>query len=130
MRWDLNPATRAGALRAARAASYACFPIALLMVLWLTVTAQGMLVGEITPVSWLFRLAEFTALIVAGFRLRRGKGMVSGGIAAALMAIELFYLKLAGIILYIVVLTFLANGLHGVWVADRRGVEELEETFL
>lgn len=135
--WNTDLTTQDGAEGAAQNGGFACFIAAGLTVVGMAMLvamyngpAEG-LVGGIAGVA-----SETVVFTVAGFRLRAGKGVIWGGVAALLLIIEMV-MKLvtmtgiAGIVINFVLLAFMINGVRGA-LALRRGdldVEEVAKVF-
>jgi hypothetical protein len=118
--WDVDLTTRMGAETATRMGSNAAFMFAGLGVLGAVL--YGFVLIKTNPAvatgSAIGGLFEAVIGIIAGLRLRGGKGLVWGGVAAVLLLLEeilkLVQLQLGGgIAIGIVVLVYLVNGLRG-----------------
>ncbi|MES2337283.1 MAG: hypothetical protein V4537_04210 [Pseudomonadota bacterium] len=120
--WNIDTTTRDGAAGAAHNGGIASFVAAGLSVLGvgLLVMTQASassaeLAGGIIAVA-----IECAVFLVAGFRLRAGKGLIWGGFAAALLVVEVLA-KLAtltglpGLVVNIILLIVIANGVRGAW---------------
>jgi hypothetical protein len=134
--WDVDLTTRMGAQTAARMGGTAAFVFAVLGVLG-AVLAAAFVMRTNPPVAIgtiVGGLVEALIGLVAGFRLRLGKGMIWGGAAAALDALELITkvvsLQFGGLLIGGVVLVYLVNGVRGA-AALRRGpfADDDAETF-
>jgi hypothetical protein len=124
--WSVDLTTEDGALGAAQLGGYAGFVAAalgafgLVMMLgssaMLSAAALGMLVAG---------GVELLVFLAAGFRLRMGRGLIWGSVAALLLLIELLakvaVLSVPGIIIDVVLLIGMVNGLRGA-LALRRGL--------
>jgi len=117
--WDIDLTTRAGARTGAYQASLICFLFAGLSTLGLVFLGglSGYTKGAISAVVFGVALLEIAVFLIAGFRLRQGKGFY-WGVAAALLIVLTLAINLAGLALGaagldLVVLLFLGNGLRG-----------------
>lgn len=127
--------TRAGALSAASGGAIACFiacGLAVFGALFLASTADS---G--TVIAMLFGVAaECLLFLVAGLRLRAGRGGF-WGIAAALVILVEIVMKLVsmtglgGLLINVMLLVVIANGVRGAFALRRRdfSAEDLEQVF-
>jgi hypothetical protein len=129
--WDLDLTTEDGAIGAAQAGGLAAFIAGLLTGLTLVTTADLMRTGAVTPLFGLITLIQAALYIVAGLRLRAGKGLVWGSIAALLLGLtlagNLISVAIGGIIINGILIVVLVNGLRGAW-ALRAGKFDAEAT--
>ena len=129
--WSVDLTTRDGAESAASLGGIACFISAGLTVLGMifigAVQAQAGLESIITLVSVGIEAAIF---LLAGWRLRKGKGLILGGISALMMLYEgvfkLMSLSIGGVVINAVLLVVMVNGLRGAWTL-RRGMSDPTE---
>ena len=133
--WNTDLTTEDGALGAAQMGAYACFIAAVLSGIT-TAMAFGFVLNwtgdarlTAAVAMGLFEVAVF---LVAGFRLRAGKGMGWGIGAALLLTIELL-VKLAmlalsiALVINVLLLIFTVNGIRGA-NALRKGIADPDET--
>jgi hypothetical protein len=130
--WNTDLTTPDGAEGAAQTGGFACLLGAALGVFGL-LFATGLLAEARSAVSLLFfvpLLVEIALLAIAGFRLRAGKGLIWGSVAALLILLELvgklLVLNIVGIVINGVLLVGIVNGVCGAW-ALRRGGFDTEE---
>ena len=134
--WDADLTTRLGAQTAARTGAIAAFVFAGLGLLGAVLAAAfAMRTNPPLAIGTIIGgLLEALVGVVAGFRLRSGKGMVWGGVTAALATLELIgkvvSLQFGGLLIGGVVLVYLVNGVRGA-AALRRGpfADDDAETF-
>ena len=73
---------------------------------------------------------EAAIFLIAGWRLRKGKGLILGSIGALLLLLEglfkLASLSIGGVVIDAVLLVVIANGLRGAW-ALRKGLVDPSE---
>lgn len=134
--WTDDLTTRDGALGAAQQGGFACFFQAGRCVLGAVMTA-GLLAGAEAPDALYFAIGgglEALVLVIAGFRLRAGRGLVWGGVAVALILVELLgklaafsLLHIGGMLIDGLLMVAVINGLRGAW-ALRRDDFDPEET--
>ncbi len=122
--WQVDLSTRAGAQTATRQGSMAAFALCVLAVLGAALL--GGMAGYTTPEGIAAMAgAGFEALLglVAGLRLRLGKGLIAGSIAAALAAIEclikLTTLSFGGAFMTAAITVLLFNGVRGAFALSR-----------
>ncbi|MGH6615137.1 hypothetical protein [Sphingomonas sp.] len=135
--WNIDLTTQDGAEGAAQNGGLACFIAAGLTVLgiaMLVATYQGApapLLGGIAGVA-----SETVIFTVAGFRLRAGKGVIWGGVAALLLVIEMVtklitMTGIGGVVINLVLLAVMINGVRGA-LALKRGdldVDQVAKVF-
>ncbi|MCJ2178619.1 hypothetical protein [Novosphingobium album (ex Hu et al. 2023)] len=124
--YDIDLTTRAGATGAAKQGGLACFVFAGMGALG--VALLGGIAGYTTPEGIGFMFGgglEAVVGVIAGLRLRAGKGVFWGGYAALLLTAETIgkavSLSIGGFILSVVVLVIMVNGIRGA-LALKRGV--------
>jgi hypothetical protein len=119
--WNVDLNTEDGALSAAQIGGFACFIAAGLGLVGIALvvamgTSRGLPVATLATAS--VALAEVLILAAAGFRLRAGKGIVWGSVAAVLLAIELVVKvitpSITGIMIDAILLIGVINGIRGV----------------
>ena len=123
---NIDLTTEDGARSAAEIGGLACFIAAALSILGAVLIA-GVLGGTAAPAAWTFAIGagiEAVLFAIAGFRLRAGRGLVWGSVAAAVITLELIGKMLAfsviGIAINIPLLLAMLGGVRGAW-ALRRG---------
>ncbi len=116
--WTVDLTTRAGALSAAKSGSTGAFIFCAMGVVGMLFF--GLKVGFTTTLGIAeIGAAGFEAAIalIAGLRLRQGKGVIWGGVAAVLVALEglgkVLVISIGGIFLSGAVLIMLVNGVRG-----------------
>ena len=128
--WSTDMTTEDGALGAAGLGGVACFVSA-----GLTVLGTFLLGGlDMRGPAAVFVLGvagvEVLVFLIAGWRLRAGKGLIWGSAAAALLLLELVT-KIAvlmisvGLLLNVILLIVTINGVRGAW-ALRKGLPDAE----
>lgn len=127
--WNTDMTTDAGARVAAQNGGYACFAVAVLMVIGNAISGEPAL-WSLDPVSVVFGLG-IAVFVVAGLRLRAGKGIVLGSLATALLIFDTVRFSLFSFsldiffFLSLIVIAFLLvgmiNGVRGAR-ALRRGI--------
>lgn len=128
--WNIDLTTEDGAVGAAGMGGVACFITAGLTLLGLALTAatakdQAALLGAAVGI-----VAEFLIFLVAGFRLRAGRGLIWGSVAALLMLLEIViklvsFTGIGGIFINAILLIMIANGVRAAW-ALRKGIVDPE----
>lgn len=128
--WSIDLTTEDGAVGAARMGGAACFVTAGLTVLGLVMILglapdKGAALAAVPGIA-----AEFLIFVVAGFRLRAGRGLVWGSVAALVLVLEIAAKAITftapfGIVLNVVLLILIANGLRAAW-ALRKGIADPE----
>lgn len=118
--WNVDLTTEDGADNAAQMGGYACFVGAVLgaigVVLMGGLTASFDKAAAVGILS--VGLAEILVFVVAGFRLRAGKGLIWGSVAALLLVLEIV-MKLVsmqglpGIVVNVILLVAIVNGIRG-----------------
>jgi hypothetical protein len=126
--WSIDLTTQDGAEGAAGLGGIACFVYAGLCVLGMVFVAMfGTYSGARAIGALVGSGAETALFLLAGWRLRNGKGLVSGSIAALLLLLEtilkLASLSIGGVILNAVLLVVLANGLRAA-LALKKGISD------
>ena len=118
--WNIDLTTEDGALSAAQMGSYACFIAAVLGLISTALLLGVMMSGGRTMLALVaagFALVEIVLFAVAGFRLRAGKGVVWGIVAAILLAIELVTkiaaMSFVGTMIDGILLVGVVNGIRG-----------------
>jgi hypothetical protein len=128
--WSSDLTTQDGATGAAELGGYACFVSAALGFLALFMMLSLIQSGVLPAISGLVMLAENLLFVVAGFRLRAGKGAVLGIVVAVVLALELLVklasLSIVGIIVDAILLVVVINGVRGAF-ALRKGRFEGDE---
>lgn len=125
--WHIDLTTRAGALGATGTAAIASFALAGLTMLGGLILAPWRAPGAGESISALVAIGlEILVFIMAGLRLRVGKGLVWGSVAAVLVGIEILFKLLTltgigGVVINGVLLVGLVNGLRGA-LALKRGL--------
>ncbi len=134
--WDVDLTTRMGANTATRMGGIAAFVLAGLGVAGALVYVFGVLNTDPAQVAGFVvgGLTEAVIGIVAGFRLRAGKGLVWGGLALVLAGLELIgkvvELHLGGLFIGAAVTVYLFNGVRGAYVLRQgRFAEDEAEVF-
>ena len=124
--WNVDLTTEDGAFSAAQIGGLACF-IAAALALFGAAMILGLGAGSGAVRAALFdasaMLVEIVLFVVAGLRLRAGKGSIWGSIAAMALVIELV-VKLAtfaivGVLIDALLLIVVINGLRGVRALGR-----------
>lgn len=122
--YDIDLTTRSGARGAAQQGGLACFVFAGLAVLGVVVF--GGAAGYSSPegiAAMTGAGAEALIGVIAGMRLRAGKGVYWGGIVAALLGIEIIMkvvsLAFGGMIISAILLVIVINGIRGAWALKR-----------
>jgi hypothetical protein len=129
--WSTDTTTEDGALSATGLGGVACFVSAGLTVLGAVMLGGLQMQGPQGIFVLGFAVIELLVFLIAGWRLRAGKGLVWGSIAAALLLLELVT-KVAvlminvGLILNVILLIVTVNGVRGAW-ALRKGIVNPEE---
>lgn len=123
--WNIDLTTEDGALGAASNGAYACFIAAVLTAIS-TFFLGGMASDTIAAGAMVVAGGVAIGLfVVAGLRLRSGKGAFWGSVAVAWLGLEvlskLIAFSIPGLIISTVLLIVLVNGVRGAW-ALRRGV--------
>lgn len=123
--WNIDLTTEDGALGAASNGAYACFIAAVLTAIS-TFFLGGMASDTIAAGAMVVAGGVAIGLfVVAGLRLRSGKGAFWGSVAVAWLGLEvlgkLIAFSIPGLIINTVLLIVLVNGVRGAW-ALRRGV--------
>jgi apolipoprotein N-acyltransferase len=135
--WKVDLTTEDGAHNAAQMGGFACFVAAALSVLGLALLiGAGAYVGAVAIGAISGVAGEIAIFIIAGFRLRGGRGLVWGSVAALLLAIEIV-IKLVtltgipGLIISVILLVATINGVRGARALGRDGltVDEAAEVF-
>ena len=129
--WNTDLTTEDGALGAAQMGGAACFVAAGLSLLSLVLMLGMIRTGAAAPLVGLAALIEAGLFLVAGFRLRAGKGVAWGGAAVAMLALELLFKLVAlaisiGLLINVILLIFTINGIRGA-LALRKGAFDAEE---
>lgn len=136
--WSVDLTTEDGADSAAQMGAYACFVGAVLGAIG--VALSGGLQAQIDKTAAIgilsVGLAEILVFVVAGFRLRAGRGAIWGSVAALLLILEIV-LKLVtmqglpGVVINVILLIVIVNGIRGARALSQRGltVEEAAEIF-
>jgi hypothetical protein len=137
--WDVDLETQDGAESAAQLGGFACFVAAGLGVLGVALatlaeasTGASALIIAVLSVG----VAEILVFVVAGFRLRAGKGIIWGTIAAILIVLEIV-MKLVtltgipGIVINAILLIGVVNGIRGARALGRGDMtaDEAGEVF-
>lgn len=128
--WSTDMTTEDGALGAAGQGGIACFVSAVLTVIGAVFLGALQAQGPEGIFVLGFAGLELVVFLIAGWRLRAGKGVIWGSAAAALLLLELVT-KLAvlmigvGLILNVVLLVVTVNGVRGAW-ALRKGIPDAE----
>jgi hypothetical protein len=122
--WDVDLTTRAGANTAAYQGALACFVfcgMAVLGTVMLGATAGFTTINGIS--AMIGAGGEALIALIAGLRLRAGKGAYWGIAAAVLLVLEmvvkLISLSIPGLLLSGVVLLVMINGIRGAWALKR-----------
>jgi hypothetical protein len=118
--WNIDLTTEDGALSAAQIGGFACLVAAGLGMIS-TALLLGVMVGTAVSVATLsvaaFASAEIVLLIVAGFRLRAGKGVAWGLAVAIALALELVVkvaaFAIIGIMINAILLIAVITGIRG-----------------
>lgn len=134
--WDVDLTTRMGAQTATGMGSYAAFAFGLLGVLGVLVYGLGH-VGATTAESvgaMIGGAFEAGVGLIAGLRLRAGKGFVWGIVAAVFAALELLgkilAIQITGVVLCAIILVYLINGVRGARVLKQdRFAEDEADVF-
>jgi hypothetical protein len=137
--WNVDLETEDGAKSAAQLGGFACFIAAGLGVLGvgiatMALASTGDRVNAIATLS--VGLVEILLFVVAGFRLRAGKGVVWGSVAALVILLEIV-MKLVtltgvgGIVISVILLVGMINGVRGARALGgvELGAEEAAEIF-
>lgn len=120
--WDIDLTTRAGAQSGSYQASLVCFLFAGLnavglVLLGLMLSPKAALGNVAVTGLFAAALAQIVISLVAGLRLRQGKGFVWGLVTAALLVLALLFNLASGSLgaagLDALLLVFLGNGLRG-----------------
>jgi hypothetical protein len=128
--WSTDMTTEDGALGAAGQGGVACFASAVLTVIGTVFVGALQMQGPQAMFVLGFAGVELLVFLVAGWRLRSGKGLIWGSAAAALLLLELVT-KLAvlmigiGLLLNAILLIVTVNGVRGAW-ALRKGLPDAE----
>lgn len=136
--WNVDLTTEDGADNAAQMGGYACFVGAVLGAIGLAL-AGGLqaTIDQTAAVAMLsVGAAEILVFVVAGFRLRAGRGLVWGSVAALLLVVEIV-MKLVsmqglpGVVIDVVLLVTIINGVRGARALSRRDLtaDEAAEIF-
>lgn len=131
--WDVDLTTRAGINSALHQASIGSFIFCGAAALGV---ASGVMIGLTTPQGLSVAVAagvEFAVGLIAGFRLRAGKGLYWSMAAMALLAIELAFKLITlqigiGLILGGIAIVFMVNGIRAS-LALKRGVSLDDEDY-
>jgi len=123
--YDIDLTTRTGARGAAHQGGLACFVFAGLAVVGVVVF--GGAAGYSTPEGIAAMAGAGTEVVIgliAGMRLRAGKGMYWGSFVAVLLALEIAMkavnLAFGGLIISGIILVILINGIRGAWALKRQ----------
>ena len=133
--WNADLTTEDGAQSAAMNGGTACFVLAGLTVLAGVFLGYGATGDRAEFIGMVVYLGGAVAIsLIAGWRLRSGKGVVWGSLVAALLVFEIIVklvtmTGLIGIIFNVILLVVTVNGVRGA-LALRRGIEgDLAEVF-
>ena len=124
--WDVDLTTRAGARSAVQMGSVGAFVFAGMGVLG-AVLVGGVLAKDSVPAIGTMIGGGLEAAIglVAGFRMRAGKGLVWASVTAVLLCLEMLLklvtLSIGGMIISGVVMIYLVNGIRGLRALATRG---------
>lgn len=130
--WTVDLTTQDGAEGAAQQGGFACLLAAALGVIGLLFLWGALLGLDPRALGYVLgpALAEIAIFVIAGFRLRAGRGLVWGGVAAFVLLLELLAkiaaFNIIGLVINSVLLMGTLNGLRGAW-ALRRGFVDTEE---
>lgn len=130
--WTVDLTTQDGAESATQQGGLACFLAAGMSVLGAALMLGGFagLGGPDPVLSAIGAGLEALFFVIAGFRLRAGKGMIWGSVAALVILVELAGKLLAfsvvGIFINVAVLIGMINGVRGA-IALRRGDFDAED---
>jgi hypothetical protein len=131
--WDVDLATRAGAEKATRSGASGAFTFAALGALG--VVFYGVFLMKTNPAlainSMFGGTVEAVVGIIAGLRLRAGKGLVWGGVTLVLVVLEEIGKVVqrqfgGGIFICLVIIVYLVNGLRGAWALRQDGFADDE----
>jgi len=124
--WNVDLTTEDGALSAAQLGGFACLIAAGLGVIGLIVigvTSNGTSLPMLLVAGLAGAAVEVVLFGVAALRLRAGKGIVWGSVAAVLLAVELVMkimtLAVIGILIDAILLIGVVNGIRGVRALGR-----------
>lgn len=118
--WDVDLTTQDGAEGAANLGGFACFIAAGLSVLGVAMAGGLLASGDqavmLTTVG--LGAAQVLIFVIAGFRLRAGKGAVWGTVAALLLVLEIAMklitlTGLPGLVINLILLVGIINGIRG-----------------
>ncbi len=131
--WNIDLTTEDGALGAASNGAYACFIAAVLTAI------SGLFFGGMTSdmgergATGLIALVAIGLFVVAGLRLRNGKGAFWGSVAVAWLILELLgkliVFSIPGLVVNIVLLIVVINGVRGAWALRQGIVDDAGATF-
>ncbi|MBA4162233.1 MAG: hypothetical protein C0515_09200 [Novosphingobium sp.] len=123
--WDIDLTTRAGAKTGAYQASLVCFIYAGLSLVGLVFLGglASFQSGQINGLVFGLAVLQVAIFVIAGLRLRQGKGFF-WGIGAALLLVLALLGNLAGGAIFaaglnLLLLVFLGNGLRGAYALHR-----------
>lgn len=116
--WNADLSTRAGARTAAGMGGVICFVLAGLAVLGIAVFGGLMATNDVERIAGMIFIGiEVVLFLIAGFRLRAGKGAFWGIAAALLLALEmvgkLVAVSIGGLIFNGIMMVVLVNGIRG-----------------
>lgn len=131
--WKIDLTTEDGAANAAATGGMASFIAAGLTVLGGALLAGAAGAGVERVAVLAFAGVSTIIYLIAGWRLRGGKGAFWGGGAAALLLIEaltkLVMLSLFGLLINVILLIVIANGVRGAWALRKGFDEDAAEVF-
>ena len=132
--WKIDLTTYDGAENAARTGGYACFIAVALSCLGAGLIYAAVADGTAAMIALGGIAVEGLVFLIAGLRLRAGKGAFWGMAAAAMIAFELLTkligLSFVGIAIHSVLLIVMINGVRGALALRRNAFpEQLGEVF-
>jgi len=137
--WNIDLTTEDGALGAAQMGGAACF-VAAALGAWGTAMSGGLLASQGESAAAVavvvISLSVILLYLVAGFRLRAGKGAIWGGVAAVLLVLDIL-LRLAALsfsvalLIDVILLIVVVNGIRGAraFHAGKFDADEVAEIF-
>jgi uncharacterized membrane protein YhhN len=126
--WEVDLTTRAGALGAAHMGGTVCLIMVGMVILGMIVFGAVQLPPDATTEEYAAGLGmialEGAVFLIAGLRLRAGKGLWWGAAAAALLVLEIVakiasLTGIGGLIINILMLVALINGMRGAFTLKR-----------
>ncbi|WP_423604077.1 hypothetical protein [Sphingomonas sp. MS122] len=127
--WKIDLTTEDGAANAAATGGMACFIAAGLTLLGAVFIFGAVRIGVQAPIVLGFAAVSIVIYLVAGWRLRGGKGAFWGGAATALLVLEALSRLIAltglfGLVINVILVIVIANGVRGAWAMRKGGFDQ------